>query len=156
MPRPGYPALTHMSSLHYSARSSKRRMLVSMSPRAIEDDPRGQLFEAADGTFVSLRLPDQLRLPRAVHDELEARACEWEAASAHILRGDSHAAMSIKFVGDGQKADQDSQLANNRCGRRHAAPLPKPLPRHPGFASASRRNEVNVPGGASFRPKRKS
>lgn len=75
------------------------------------DDAAGQIFETEDGYFASARLPDALRLPRTLHDELEHEVIRWEAGADHIPRGDTHAARCIKFWGGGLKADQDARLA---------------------------------------------
>ena len=85
--------------------------ILMMDPACEVDLPEGCVLNAADGTFVSLKLPWVERLPLEKLNTLSSLVSTWGEMVGHILRGGRKASICCKFYAGGLKGDTDSGLA---------------------------------------------
>ena len=98
------------NSLFFNGAAGSKRILM-MDPACEVDYPEGSVLHAANGTFVSMKLPWVERLPQEKLDTLLSLVCKWGEMVGHILRGGNKASICGKFYAGGLKGDTDSGLA---------------------------------------------
>lgn len=106
----GAPAMSKNNALYFNGGPGPRHILM-MDPACEVDYPEGSMLHAADGTFVSMKLPWVERLHQRVQATLFSLASRWGEMVGHIPRGGRKASASCKFFGGGLKGDTDSGLA---------------------------------------------